>query len=237
VNWLESRDKSRPFFLWMSFADPHQPFAPPRPYCDMYDYTEIPDPIPAEDVSAKPPHYRWAREGKPYGGYNTNENWDNEQFREIVAHYYGLTTFIDDAMGRVFEELARQGLWENTHVVFTSDHGEGLKDHGVAAKPMMSYECVTRVPFYWRNPSGCTPRVYDGVMTHLDLTPTFLDLAGAEPLVGMEGRSFSDILIGERAVHRDAVFVERISVLNGTVMKVKMLITEDWKLLHYGSAP
>jgi hypothetical protein len=85
VNWLKSRDESKPFFLWISFADPHQPFAPPRPYCDMYDTAEIPDPVPAEDVSAKPPHYQWAREGKTYGGYNTLENWDGDQFREIVA--------------------------------------------------------------------------------------------------------------------------------------------------------
>lgn len=237
VNWLRDRNPDQPFFLWTSFADPHQPFAPPRPYCDMYDPSDVPDPVPAEDVRDKPPHYGWARCGKRYGGYNTLAGWDGPHFREIVAHYYGLTTFIDDAMALVFEELDRQGLWEQTHVVFTSDHGEGLKDHGIAAKPMMSYECVNRVPFFWRSPS-CEPgRAYDGVMTHLDLTPTFLDLAGAEPLPGMEGRSFAGVLRGEAHRHRDAVVVERISILAEGAMKVKMLVTEEWKLLHYGSAP
>ena len=235
VDWLQGRDEDEPFFLWMSFADPHKPFAPPQPYCDMYADIEFPDPVPVEDASKKPPHYQWAREGKGYGGYNTHKEWDGAHFQEIVAHYYGLTTFIDDAMGQVFEELERQGLWENTHVVFTSDHGEGLKDHGIAAKPMMSYECVNRVPFFWKHPSVST-KAFDGVVTHLDLTPTFLDLAGAEPLVGMEGRSMTDVLCEDATEHRDAVIVERISAIGGEVMKVKMLVTKDWKLLHYGSA-
>ncbi|MDP6041587.1 MAG: sulfatase-like hydrolase/transferase, partial [Candidatus Latescibacteria bacterium] len=235
VDWLQERDVDRPFFLWMSFADPHKPFAPPEPYCDMYADADLPDAVPPEDASNKPPHYQWARDGKPYGGYNTLSEWDGDKFQEIVAHYYGLTTFIDDAMGQVFEELDRQGLWENTHVVFTSDHGEGLKDHGIAAKPMMSYECVNRVPFFWRHPS-VSAGTFDGVMTHLDLTPTFLDLAEAAPLPGMEGRSFGALLQGQATEHRDAVIVERISVIGAEVMKVKMLVTEDWKLLHYGSA-
>jgi arylsulfatase A-like enzyme len=237
VDWLQKRNRDQPFFLWMSFADPHQPFAPPKPYCDMYDPNEMPEPFPSEDVSNKPPHYQWAQDGKPYGGYDTTSGWGGEQLKEIVAHYYGLTSFIDDAMGQVFDELDRQGLWENTHVIFTSDHGEGLKDHGIAAKPMMSYECVNRVPFFWHHPS-VSATVYDGVMTQLDLTPTFLDLADADPVMGMEGLSFAPVLTQESDVHRDAVIVERISVLGeNEVMKVKMLVTKDWKMLHYGSAP
>ncbi len=245
IHWLNRHRTGQPFFLWMSFADPHKPFTPPHPYCDMYDTTEIPPPIPQEDVSAKPPQYIRAREGQPYGGYNTHQGWSGDHHREIVAHYYGLTTFIDDSMGRVLEELERLGLEENTHVIFTSDHGEGLGDHGIAAKPMMSYECVNRVPMLWRHPAmvkaGST---YEGVMTHLDLTPTFIDLAGAEPLPGMEGRSFANVLHGEAAAHRDAVIVERITTLpavgeerEALVLRVKMLVTDKWKLLHYGSAP
>jgi arylsulfatase A-like enzyme len=238
VEWLQNRNEEEPFFLWTSFSDPHKPFAPPEPYCSMYDPADMPEPVPREDVSDKPPHYGWARDGKPYGGYNTHSGWEGDQLKEIIAHYYGLTTFIDDEMGRIFEELDRQGLWENTHVIFTSDHGEGLKDHGIGAKPMMSYDCVNRVPFYWHHPSIESGRIYDDVMTHLDLTPTFLDLADADPLPGMEGRSFANVLTDGSANHRDAVIVERISVIGGSeVMKVKMLVTQRWKLLHYGREP
>ena len=245
IEWLRRREGGQPFFLWMSFADPHQPFAPPRPYCDLYDNVDFPEPVPPEDVSNKPPPYQWARQGLSYGGYNTLEGWSGDQFQEIVSHYYGLTTFIDDAIARVMAELARLGLTDDTHVVFTSDHGEGLADHGIAAKPMMSYECVNRVPMLWQYPPTVKAgSVYRGVMSHLDLTPTFLDLAGAEPLPGMEGRSFAAVLRGETDVHRDAVIVERTTVLrpdnvqpDPAIFRVKMLVTERWKLLHYGSAP
>jgi len=244
IDWLDARRDDRPFFLWMSFADPHKPFAPPRPYCDMYDGVQWPEPLPQEDVGGKPPQYHRAAAGQPYGGYNTRKGWSGAHFQEIAAHYYGLTTFIDDAIGRVLAALERLGLADDTHVVFTSDHGEGLGDHGIAAKPMMSYECVNRVPMLWRHPSVAAGSLYDGVMTHLDLTPTFIELAGAEPLPGMEGRSFAAALRGETVAHRDAVVVERISSLpplsgeeERLVLKVKMLVTERWKLLHYGSAP
>ena len=265
IAWLQRHVKEepeKPFFAWMSFSDPHQPFAPPRPYCDMYDPKDMPAaPIPQEDVSKKPPQYRRAKLGITYQGYNTHKGWSGDHYREIVAHYYGLTTFIDDTMKRVLDELDNLGLTENTHVIFTSDHGEGLADHGVAAKPMMSYECVNRVPFYWKHPGLVEAgREHNGVMTHLDLTPTFIDLAGAEPLRGMEGRSFAPLLRGETDQHRDAVIVERITALpearefvgkegapepagdydpiyDQVDMRVKMLVTEDWKLLHYGSAP
>ncbi|MBT6627196.1 MAG: sulfatase-like hydrolase/transferase, partial [Gemmatimonadetes bacterium] len=245
INWLNSHRTEEPFFLWMSFADPHKPFTPPAPYCDMYNPADMPSPLPQEDVSAKPPQYIRAREGQPYGGYNLQKGWSDDHHREIVAHYYGLTTFIDDSIARVLVELERLGLDENTHVVFTSDHGEGLGDHGIAAKPMMSYECVNRVPMLWRHPGMIEAGSrYDGVMSHLDLTPTFIDLAGAEPLPGMEGRSFARVLEGEAAPHRDAVIVERITTLpaveqekEALVLRVKMLVTDKWKLLHYGSAP
>lgn len=252
IAWLRRYEGDQPFFLWMSFSDPHAPFAPPQPYGAMYDDVEFPPPVPREDVSGKPPVYRWARDGKPYQGYRTQEGWSGEHYQEIVRHYYGLTTFIDDSIARVLGELDKMGLTKDTHIVFTSDHGEGLADHGVAAKPMMSYECTNRVPMLWQHPTVRSGSVYAGVMTQLDLTPTFLELAGAEPLPGMEGRSFAGVLRGDVDAHRNAVIVERITVLpkqndgeyaapqdavDRSVVRVKMLVTEKWKLLHYGGAP
>ena len=248
IAWLRQRDQDQPFFLWMSFADPHQPFAPPRPYCDMYDAADMPDAVPAEDVSSKPPHYQRARDGLPYGGYDTHSGWSGDHRDEIISHYYGLTTFIDDSIGLVLAELEHQGLLDSVHIVFTSDHGEALGDHGIAGKPAMSYECVNRVPLLWRHPPTIARgRVHTGVASHIDLVPTFLDLAGATPLNGAEGRSMTPLLRGDSDTHRDAAIVERISVLRSgravsgpagpTVVRVKMLVTERWKLLHYGSKP
>jgi len=87
-------------------------------------------------------------------------------------------------------------------VVFTSDHGEGLGDHGIAAKPMMPYECVNRVPAMWKDPSVAFGSAYAGVMSHLDLTPRFIELAGAETLPGTEGRPFARVLTGGESAQR-----------------------------------
>ena len=109
VDWLEDHGNERPFFLWMSFYDPHQPFTPPHPYCDMYDPADMPPAVPREDVSNKPPQYQYARDGLPYQGYDTTSGWDGDHHGEIVAHYYGMTTFIDDGIARVLAELDPAG--------------------------------------------------------------------------------------------------------------------------------
>ena len=164
---------------------------------------------------------------------------DRRLYGEVVAHYYGMVTFIDDMVGRVLEELDRLGLTDSTHVIFTSDHGEALADHMVMGKPPLAYESVNRVPMIWRHEPGIPAgRVHDGVMTHVDLVPTILDLAGAAPLPGMEGRSFASLLHGHTDAHRDAVVIDRISLERNTtepVIRLKMLVTRHWKLVHYGA--
>ena len=252
VDWLRDHGRERPFFLWMSFYDPHQPFTPPRPYCDMYDPADMPPAVPREDVSNKPPQYQYARDGLPYQGYDTTSGWDGDHHGEIVAHYYGMTTFIDDGIARVLAELERLGLAENTHVIFSSDHGEGLNDHGIAAKPMMSYECVNRVPLLWRHPLTVEAgRVHAGrddaarFRAHL-ARPCGRRSAGRpggpqlRPAAARRDRDASRR--GDRRAHRH--LRQRSAGTRRSAGKahpapitqrVKMLVTEDWKLLHYGT--
>ena len=184
IDWLDGRaqaDETEPFFAWLSFPDPHGPFCPPAPYSDMYDPADMPLPVPADDdFELKPPHYRWSVDRKHswYGG-SPSGSQDEDNQRQVRALYYGMITFIDDMIGRVLQALERQGLASNTHVVFTSDHGEMIDDHGQGGKPPMTYESVIRVPLLWAGPEVPDGRVHDGVMTHTDLTPTVIDLAGA----------------------------------------------------------
>ena len=113
-----------------------------------------------------------------------------------------------------------------------------IDDHGQGGKPPMTYESVIRVPLLWAGPEVPDGRVHDGVMTHTDLTPTVIDLAGAAPLPGMEGRSYSALLRGETDTHRDAVIVERIGLERHTsepIVRQKILVTPRYKLAHYGS--
>ena len=206
----------------------------------MYDPADMPLPVPADDdFDLKPPHYRWSVDGKHswYGGSPSGE-WSDDNQRQVRALYYGMITFIDDMIGRVLQALERHGLAANTHVIFTSDHGEMIDDHGQGGKPPMTYESVIRVPMLWAGPEVPNDRVHHGPMTHLDLVPTVIDLAGAPPLPGMEGRTFAPLLQGETDVHRDAVIVERIGIERHTsepIVRQKILVTPRYKLAHYGS--
>ena len=176
IDWLDGRaqtDETQPFFAWLSFPDPHGPFCPPAPYSDMYDPADMPLPVPADDdFEIKPPHYRWSVDRKHswYGG-SPSGSQDEDNQRQVRALYYGMITFIDDMIGRVLQALERHGLASNTHVIFTSDHGEMIDDHGQGGKPPMTYESVIRVPLLWAGPEVPDGRVHDGVMTHTDLTP------------------------------------------------------------------
>ena len=124
----------------------------------MYDPADMPLPVPADDdFDLKPPHYRWSVDGKHswYGGGISGEQSDDNQ-RQVRALYYGMITFIDDMIGRVLQALERRGLAANTHVIFTSDHGEMIDDHGQGGKPPMTYESVIRVPCSGPDPTSPT---------------------------------------------------------------------------------
>ena len=150
-----------------------------------------------------------------------------------------MITFIDDMIGRVLQALEHHGLAANTHVIFTSDHVRNdRRPRPGRGKPPMTYESVIRVPMLWAGPKVPDGRVHHSPMTHLDLVPTVIDLAGAPPLPGMEGRTFAPLLQGETDVHRDAVIVERIGIERHTsepVVRQKILVTPRYKLAHYGS--
>ena len=240
TDWLADNHRD-PFFLWVSFADPHHPFCPPEPYASRYDPDSLPDPIPPPaDYSDRPAPYRWLAERERFyrGSLDVADAGHGRHAREMKARYYAMVTFVDEQVGRLLDELERLGVAENTHVIFTSDHGEGLMDHGVFGKPPLAWEEILRVPMIWRHPTIEEGTTCEGVMTHLDLVPTILDLAGAEALPGMEGRSLRSTLAGDERNHRDAVLVERIALAHGSgdpAIRYKMLITNRWKLVHYGT--
>jgi arylsulfatase A-like enzyme len=241
IEWLRALPPEQPFFSWVSFPDPHHPFCPPAPFHSMYDPDELPDPIaPQEDLSDRPEHYRWVVDEKHLfrGSLKVGDAGRGRFAREMKAMYYGMISMIDNEVGRLVDELRRLALDDKTHVIFTSDHGEALMDHGVFGKPPLAYESIMRVPFLWRKPDTIAAGSrFDGVASNSDLAPTILELAGAEPLAGMDGRSFAPVLTGRSNAHRDAVMVERMAVTHANiepVVRYKVVITKDWKLVAHG---
>lgn len=200
VAYLESLghsgDDDAPFFLMVSFPDPHHPFTPPGKYWDMFDPDAIPLPATFDDKLWNPlpevPELQEAllNPGKnPYVPLAVNER----QAREAIALSYGMIAMIDDAVGRITATLQRLGLADETVLAFTSDHGDYLGDRGAILKFGMHYREIVRVPFLWCDPAeprnGATSNRLAGT---IDIAPTILARAGLNPCFGVQGLDVFD---------------------------------------------
>ena len=133
-----------------------------------------------------------------WGGHVLTE----DAMRRITAAYYGYVTLIDEQLGRVFEVLESTGQAERTVIVFTTDHGSSLGDHGLQDKGLMMYDEVYHIPLIVAGPGVARPgRVYRGYTITMDLTATFADIAGARAPADYDGVSLLPIIEG-RPGHR-----------------------------------
>ncbi len=207
--WLAERaGTDQPFFLQMSFPDPHHPFTPPGRYWGMYDPTEIE--LPASFGQGDLPPIKAMREAlrdgtDPRDTQNPFAVTEDEA-RCIIALTYGMITMIDDAIGRVLKRLDDLGLAEDTVVIFTSDHGDYMGDHGLMLKLLLHYQGIIRVPFIWSDPTTLPSGGVDpGLASSIDISSTILARAGIQPFNGIQGR---DLLTTEPP---EAVIVEEDS--------------------------
>lgn len=190
--WLtEMAAQDAPFFLQMSFPDPHHPFTPPGQYWDMYDPAQIPLP-PSFGKGDLPPIQRMVAAMQDGSDPRDNQNpfaVTEDEARAIIALTYGMISMIDDAVGRVLARLRALGLDENTVVIFTSDHGDYMGDHGLMRKLLLHYQGIVRVPFLWHDPTAPgdgTARTDLG--QSIDISATILARAGIQPYNGLQGR-------------------------------------------------
>lgn len=201
-----------PFFLVVSFYEPHSPFHFPVEYAGKFD----PDSFEAPDI-ADPD--RWQVPA-------IFEGLTDAEKRGIAAAYYTSTAFMDRNVGRVLDALEADGHRDNTLVVYLGDHGYFLGQHGRFEKHAMFEEAV-RGPLVVRHP-GTVPAGTStkALVSFVDLAPTILDVAGVETPAAMQGRSFRSVLTGETDQHRDHVVVEY------SENEEAMLRTERWKLIY-----
>ncbi|MEO0679981.1 MAG: sulfatase-like hydrolase/transferase [Pseudomonadota bacterium] len=232
--WLAERaGEDAPFFLQMSFPDPHHPFTPPGRYWDMYDPADVA--LPASFGQGDLPPLRAMREALRDGS-DPRDNQSpfavtEDEARAIIALTYGMITMIDDAVGRVLRRLEALGLAEDTVVIFTSDHGDYMGDHGLMLKLLLHYQGVIRVPFIWRDPAGAAPaagHVDAGLASSIDIAATVLARAGVQPFNGLQGR---DLL---RDAPPEAIVVEEDSQRTMTgfdrPQRVRTLVTERHRM-------
>lgn len=214
INFIKgSAGLDRPWFFTCSFEDPHNPFDPPREFLEPYlaRLEEIPLPryTPGE-LEGKPAFQRTDRAGVWGGGkgHFAAEKMAERDHRLIRAAYWAKIELVDAQVGRVLDALRATGQAENTLILFTSDHGEMLGDHGIYFQGCYFYPEMIQVPLIAHFPSRIAGGRFPGFVELVDLAPTVLDAAGLERYPGMQGRSLWPVLTGETAEHRPDIYSE-----------------------------
>ncbi len=194
----------RPYFLWLSVPDPHPPYMVCEPYASMYRETNVPLPeFPANEMADKPYRQQLVRGWNRYG-----IDYPDNTIATLIRTYAGMVSYIDDQMGLLLQRLGDSGDLDNTIVIFTSDHGDYMGDHGLIRKGPQIYDCLTHVPLVIYGPQYFSPRRSGAMISQVDLLPTLLDLAGLQLPYGVHGRSFLPVLQGTNDEHREFVFME-----------------------------
>jgi arylsulfatase A-like enzyme len=211
--FLDHADRDAPFFLMVSFPDPHHPFNPPGKYWDMYSPTDFPAPEAYLRNDWTPPkHVQAILDERSAGKANltgmSTIGVSAREAQEARALTGGMITCIDDAIGGILRALDRSGGREDTVLIFTTDHGDHLGDHRLLLKGAEQYQSIVRVPFIWSDPHACgSPARTDALASTIDISATVLDRARIEPFAGIQGRSLIPA-IATGGAGRDCVFIQ-----------------------------
>jgi arylsulfatase A-like enzyme len=234
-------DAHEPFCLWVSFPDPHHPFDCPEPWSRLHHADEVDLPVHrTTDFGRRPWWHKASMESQPVGSADVQSLRQNfsrippqpdAQLRNITANYYGMISMIDHQIGRMRTALHELGLADDTLVVFTSDHGDWLGDHGLMLKGPMPYEGVLRVAMVVTGPDiQHGVRVSEPVST-LDLAATFTDYAKAAPLGPLHGSSLRPLLEGIGQTRDYALSEWDVAASRcGVELQLRTARTREWKL-------
>ena len=212
--------EDKPFFQWASFHDPHPSYLVPEPWASMYDPDAMPIgrldpdeletmcPLVREALKADPDFSDWQDpDGFSNHGLHSHVH-DEATLRKQMAVYYGMTSLMDKHIGRILDKLDDLGIAENTLIVFTTDHGHFLGQHGLIAKAFM-YDDNVRLPYIVRWPDRVPAGASSSAMQSLvDLAPSFLAAGGIDVPGRMQGVDQVPCWRGEQASARDHVIVE-----------------------------
>lgn len=231
--WDGSTDHA---LLYVSYPDPHHPFAPPREYFNRYAPEDVELPLTFHDEHQNSPDYiKRMAEQRGVQNIDPMMTWapTEEQFRAALAAELGSIEFLDDSIGRILTALDESGQADNTIIVFTADHGDVFGDHGLMLKHFTHYRGVTRVPLIIDAP-GAAPGVCNDIVGSADIAPTLLELVGAPALTKVQGDSLSAAIRGAGHSGRGAALIEEdqpfgIEGLAGPV-RMRTVVTDRLRL-------
>jgi arylsulfatase A-like enzyme len=207
-----------PFLLFVSSPDPHHPFSPPRPWADLFNADDMPLPdIVSGELDRLAPYVKetlsmdWIDNDAAaveQGGMTTTDAISDASIKRAIALTRGMESMIDDGCGKVLAELERQGYVDETVVLFTSDHGEFLGQHGLLHKGPPPFRDLSEVAFIAAGPGIPAGQTCDALTSHVDILPTLLDMAGMDyASITLDGCSLRPLFDGT-AEARSALYME-----------------------------
>jgi len=217
ATYLRTRDTEDPFCLWVSFPDPHHPFDCPEPWSSLHHPDEVDLPVEVtKDLDNRPWWHRASLEGEPNladpvlkkfraQGSRTPDQ-SEAQLREMTANYYGMISLIDHNLGRILAQLDVLGLADNTIVVYSTDHGDLLGDHGLYLKGPTPYEALLRVGLIVNGPSVPAGKIIADPVSTVDLAATFGDYGDAALPIEAQSASLRPMIEGDGG--RDVAYSE-----------------------------
>lgn len=247
IDFLKRRDKNKPFFLMCHHKAPHRPWQPDEKHAAMFNDREIPEPFNLYD------HYENRSKAAANATLKVGESMTKSDVKRPIppdlkgdalrkwAYQYYMRDYlacvqsVDDNVGRLLDYVDSDGIAQNTIVIYTSDQGFFLGDHGYFDKRFM-YEESLRMPFLLRYPKAVKPRTTNRDMVlNLDFAETFLDFAGAKPTPDMQGRSFRRILEGRTPGDwRQSMYYRYwMHLADHGVPAHYGVRTKQWKLIYY----
>lgn len=199
----------KPFFLLVGFHKPHSPFVAPRRDWDLYERERIPLPFPSAPPRNAPEKFVFhpSRYLRSFGGFPDEGPVPEDTARTVRHAYFACISYVDRLTGKILAALEESGQRENTLVVFTSDHGYHLGDHGLWSKHT-TFEIATRVPLLIAGPGVARDRSSEALVELVDLFPTLSEFAALPAPDHLQGRSFASVLSDPDAETREAAFSE-----------------------------
>ena len=220
---------TRPFCLVYSCFEPHRPFVSPRPFDRMYDPASMPLPETLRDGDGP----RLLRH-RPEWQLAPAAQFADDELRAMWAAYCGAVSYVDHLVGTILAALIETDQWDNTLLIFTSDHGEMLGAHSLLLKGAVLYEELVNVPLLIRPPGGLArAHTTDRLVSHVDLVPTLLRWCGAgvpPALPGTDLRSLAEG--GDQPVHNGIALEYHSCAWGDPPAPLRGWRTEDWKYVE-----
>ncbi|MHC4871398.1 MAG: sulfatase family protein [Planctomycetota bacterium] len=244
ANIEKSVEEDKPFFLWSSFFDPHPPYLIPEPWASMYDPEDMEiGTLEEGEFDKMPPQYAKTQEEKPdfsmyqEDGGNACHGFSShliemEDKKKNMATYYGMMSFLDEQIGVILDSLDRLGVADNTIILFSTDHGHYLGQHGLTAKCGFYYDDLLRIPMIVRFP-GKVPagKESDALQSQVDFAPTFLNACDIDVPGLMQGVNQLDCWCGKEEKIRDRLVIENRH--QPTKVHIRSYVFDRYKITVY----